>query len=164
MDHCFGSTKPAYPPVEKIVGIERDSEEIDAGIVPSSKKDQWDHIHHGETPRTAAKLGENGGLRLIVVEIGAVDKVGREVGHKDQRMKARGESADVHGTGKHDFLVVPFSVKRSIQKMFLEPRPYSRLIRLPVCEVCGAWVETEEMAEMSIQYLPKPHDQNDCTQ
>ena len=50
MNHCFDTTKPAEPPVEEVVGIERDPEEVNEGIVPSSKEDKRDHVHHCEMP------------------------------------------------------------------------------------------------------------------
>ena len=98
-------------------------------------------------------------MRLVVIKIGAVDKVRDEVGRKDESLNSRWECANIHGSGKHNFLVVTLLVERGVNKVLLEPWPYSRLIRLPESEVCGGRVETQEMAEMSVQYLTEAHDQ-----
>ena len=153
MDNALGDDDTSTPSMQKVKGIERDSEKRDERIVPEREEYCGYEVESRELSTSTAKLGENGRATLTVpVEDETVSDVGEQIESEEKRVKARGECADTDGRRKLDLLVVTSAEEWGVQEVFFDTRPRAEVVHRPVALSFGA-VECHEVSHVGIAHV-----------
>ena len=81
------------PAVDQVHGIERDTGELDDGVVAAGQEEEGDHVDDRHDARTAEKLTGTGREATVVDLPDAKSDVDGEVANQEEALKTAGQSA-----------------------------------------------------------------------
>lgn len=117
----FKDSDSSEPTVDKVHGVERDSGELDDGVVASGEKEQRNHVHDRHDTGTVAELCSRGVIALFPIDPpDAEANIGSEVAHEQESLESAGESSNVDGRRELELAVVTCAEQGGVQTMLSE--------------------------------------------
>lgn len=121
MPDSLKNHNPTKPPVEKVVGIERNAEQRNQWVVPPRQQKQWNHVDNRHDTRPVsdgrAKISRRKGP---VNTEGAPEHIGGKVQEQEYKLEAGWQCANVDGARDLHLLIVSLTKERRPQHMLLE--------------------------------------------
>lgn len=111
------SSKPA---VNQVHGVERDTSELDDGVVAAGQDEKRNHVDDSHDTRTAKKLASTCREAAVVDLPDTETDVDSEVSNEEEALKAAGQGSNVEGSRHLELAVVTSVPKGCIKARLLE--------------------------------------------
>jgi hypothetical protein len=108
------------PAMDQVHGVERDTGELDDGVVAASQEEERDHVHDRHDTRTAEKLTSTGREAAVIDLPDAEPNVDGKVADQEEALETAGERANANSRGHLELAVVASAPEGCVQARLLE--------------------------------------------
>ena len=112
----------AQPPVDQIIRIKRNPQQVDQRVIPPSKQKQRHHVNRRQHSGPIHDLFEYdlGTVYPPVDHESAKHHVSHKITHEEEGLKSRRQGSDVYRPRELEFAVVPHLEERGVQDVPFE--------------------------------------------
>lgn len=120
MGKSFKDHDSSKPAVDQVHGVERNTSELDDGVVAASQEEERDHVYDGHDARTAEKLASTCREAAVVNLPDAESDVDSEVANEEEALEAARQGSNVEGRRQLELAVVASAPKGCVKARLLE--------------------------------------------